>query len=120
MSDQVWAKLDTLGSSTKGETLWGASMFAASQHSFWQTNAFLFDLDDARTDGVSTAQEIIARLHARQIDAMQKSSVVTTIEGCLHPFHFIEDDIEMTDERLNEGSVPNCGFCHGGCSHTVR
>ena len=72
MSDQVWAKLDTLGSSTKGETLRGASMFVASQHSFWQTKSFLFDLDDARTDGVSTAQDIIARLRAIRIDAMQK------------------------------------------------
>jgi hypothetical protein len=50
---------------------------------------------------------------------MQKFSVVVKIRGCLHTFHFIDDDIEMTDDELNEfGDSRDYGFCHGGCSHT--
>lgn len=96
------------------------AMFAASQRAFRKTNAFLFDLDDDNNcvDDVSTTQKLVARLHPRQIDSMPKFTVVITIDDCLHTFHFTEDDKEMTDDDLNEGYVPNCGFWNGGCSHT--
>lgn len=93
-------------------------IFVEAQRTFWKTNAILFDIHDDWTDGLPTAQEIVARLHARQIDSMPKFSVTMTVRGCLHTFHFIEDDLEMTDDEINDGYAPNCGFCHGGCSHT--
>lgn len=95
------------------------AMFVAAQHTFWNTHSFLFDFhDDSTDDGVSTAQEIVSRLHARQIDAMPKFTVMIKLKGCLHTFHFIEDDIEMTEDQVDEGYQPNCGFISGGSSHT--
>lgn len=93
------------------------AMFAASQRTFWKSHALLIDLNNDCTNGVSSAQDIVARLHPKQIDSMPKFSVALTIRGCLHTFHFIADDIETTDDEINQGYATNCGFCHGGCSH---
>lgn len=94
------------------------AMFVESQHTFWRTHAFLFDLDNDHIDGAPAAKEILARLHAGQIGSMPKFSVVFTTGGCLHTFHFLEDDLEMTNEELNEGHPGDCGFYYSGCSHT--
>lgn len=78
------------------------AMFAASQHTFWKTNAFLLVLDDDDwTDGVSTAREVVASLHPMQIDAMPKFSVAVTLGGCLHTLHFTEDDIDTTRQTTS-------------------
>jgi len=94
------------------------AMFAASQHTFWKTHAFLFDLDNNWNDGTPAAKEIVARLHAGQIGSMPKFSVVFTTRRCRHTFHFLEDDLEMTDEEFNKGYPTDCGFYYSGCSHT--
>jgi len=94
------------------------AMFTASQHTFWRTHAFVFDLDNDRIGGALAAKEILARLHARQIGSMPRFSVVFTTRGCLHTFHFLEGDLKMTDEELNEEYPTDCGFYYSGSSHT--
>lgn len=94
------------------------AMFAASQRAFWRTNAFVFHLHDTKTASIPTAQDIVSRLHPKQIDAMPKFSVVMTMAGCLHTFHFVEDTTKTTEDETNRLHRPNCGFLEGGCSHT--
>lgn len=94
------------------------AIFVASQHTFRTIHAFLFALDNFSIDGAPAAKEMTARLHAGHIGSMPKFSVVFTTRGCLHTFHFLEDDTEMTDEELNEGYPTDCGFYNSGCSHT--
>jgi hypothetical protein len=92
-------------------------MFVASQRAFWRNQAFVCELHDGRPDDVSALQEVLTHLHPGQIDAMPKFIVAMTTGGCFDEFHFIEDDMETTDEEINDGYAPNCGFCCGGCSH---
>ncbi|GAB7330068.1 hypothetical protein MBLNU13_g01747t1 [Cladosporium sp. NU13] len=94
------------------------AMFAVSQRTFWKSHAFRFDLDNDWIDGASAAKEIVARLYAGQIGSMPKFSVICTTRGCRHTSHLLEDDLEMTDEELNEGYPTDCGFYYSDCSHT--
>jgi hypothetical protein len=100
------------------------AMFVESQHTFWKTHAFLFDLhdddddDDDWTDEVSTAPQIAPCLHPRQIDSMPKFSIRLTTQDCIHTAHFIDNTLELSDAELNKGYVQSFGFSRGGCSHT--